>query len=138
MAILIGAMLALAVGLMASRVGLDRDRGFYPTIMIVIALLYVLFAAMGASTQTLVLEATVGAVFIFAALRGFRSSLWLVAGALAAHGIFDLFHGRVISNPGVPAWWPPFCSTYDIVAAGYLAWWLKSGRVRISWLRQPS
>jgi len=135
--LLVGVILALAIGLMASRVGLDRDRAFYPTVTIVIALLYALFAAMGASTRTLGVEFLLGTVFISAALLGFRSSLWLVVGALAAHGVFDLFHGRVVSNAGVPPWWPAFCSAYDIVAAGYLAWLLKSGRVAISWLHPP-
>jgi hypothetical protein len=41
-----------------------------------------------------------------------------------AHGIFDFFHGQVIIDPGVPAWWPMFCLTYDVAAAGYLAWLL--------------
>jgi hypothetical protein len=38
MAFLIGAALALGVGLFAHYVGLERDRGFYPTLTIVIAL----------------------------------------------------------------------------------------------------
>ena len=33
----IGATLALAVGVFGTRAGLDRDRAFYPTVMIVIA-----------------------------------------------------------------------------------------------------
>ena len=122
MALLVGAFLALAVGLMATAVGLDRDRAFYPTVMIVIACLYVLFAAMGASTHVLVLESLVAACFIALAVFGFRSSLWPVVIALAAHGGFDLVHNGVISNPGVPSWWREFCSTYDVAAAGYLAW----------------
>jgi len=123
-------VLALAVGLFATAVGLDRERGFYPTVMIVIALLYSLFAVMGASRQALVLEALAGAVFLAAAAAGFRSSLWIVAIALAAHGVFDLVHGGVIANPGVPGWWPAFCLAYDVTAAGYLALLLKSGRIR--------
>jgi hypothetical protein len=39
-------------------------------------------------------------------------------------------HGAVISNPGVPHWWPPFCLTYDVAAAGYLAWLIVSRRAR--------
>ena len=120
MAYLVGALLALGIGAMATGVGLDRDRAFYPTVMMVIALLYVLFAAIGGSTAALLVETVVAAVFIAAALIGFKRSLWLVAAALAAHGIQDVFHGRVIANPGVPAWWPAFCSAYDVVAAGYL------------------
>jgi hypothetical protein len=130
MALGIGAGLALAVGLFATVVRLDRDRAFYPTVTIVIAGLYVLFAAMGASTQALVLESIAGVGFIVAAVFGFKSSLWVVAAALAAHGIFDFIHGAVISNPGVPVWWPEFCLAYDVTAAAYLAWLLRSGRVR--------
>jgi hypothetical protein len=130
LALLVGALLALAVGLLATASGLDRDRAFYPTVTIVIASYYALFAVMGASTNALVLESVVSAVFLVAAVFGFRSSLWVVVLALAAHGVFDLVHGRVISNPGVPAWWPAFCLTYDVTAAAYLAWLLKIDRIR--------
>ena len=59
MALLVGVLLALTVGLMATVVGLDRDRAFYPTVTMVIVSLYALFAVMGASTQTLLLESLV-------------------------------------------------------------------------------
>lgn len=130
MPLLIGALLACAVGLFATVAGLDRDRAFYPTVAIVVASYYCLFAVMGASTQALVLESLVAGAFVAGATLGFRSSLWVVAIVLAAHGVFDLGHGAVLSNPGVPGWWPGFCMTYDVTAAGYLAWLIKSGRVR--------
>lgn len=130
MALLIGALLALAVGILATSVGLDRDRAFYPTVTIVIASYYALFAVMGGSNEALVIEALVGAVFLAVAVAGFRSSLWLVVAALVAHGIFDFIRGEGIVNPGVPVWWPQFCLTYDVTAAGYLAWLLKSRRIR--------
>jgi hypothetical protein len=122
LAYLVGALLALGVGVLGTVVGLDRDRAFYPTIMIVIAALYILFAVMGGSSDALLIEAAVAAVFVGAALVGFKYSLWLVAAALAAHGILDVFHGQLIVNPGVPVWWPAFCSAYDVAAAGYLAY----------------
>ena len=130
MALVIGALLAFAVGLFATGVGLDRDRAFYPVVTIVVASYYALFAVMGGSTHALVLELLVGAVFLAVAASGFRSSLWLVAAALAAHGIFDLSHGALISNPGVPRWWPGFCLSYDVTAAAYLAWLLQRRRNR--------
>lgn len=130
MALLVGALLAFAVGLFATVSGLDRDRAFYPTVAIVIASYYCLFAVMGASTRALVLESLVAGAFLAVAILGFRSSLWVVVIALGAHGVFDLAHGTVISNPGVPSWWPAFCLTYDATAAGYLAWLLTSGRIR--------
>ena len=130
MALLVGALLAFSVGLLATGVGLNRDRAFYPVVTIVIASYYALFAVMGASTHALVLESLVCAVFLAVAVTGFRWSLWVVVVALAAHGIFDLTHAAVISNPGVPNWWPEFCLAFDVTAAAYLAWLLKSGRVR--------
>lgn len=129
-ALIVGAILALAVGLMATAVGLDRDRAFYPTVMIVIASYYALFAVMGGSTHALLLESLAAAAFLAVSVLGFKSSLWIVVAALAAHGVFDLVHGLVIPDPGVPAWWPELCLTYDLAAAGYLAWLMKSRRLR--------
>ncbi len=126
---LIGVILALAISIFARLVGLDRDRAFYPTVMIVIALIYGLFAMMGGSGQALAVESVFILVFVAAAVLGFKQNLWIIAGALFAHGIFDFFHTSLISNPGVPVWWAMFCLTYDVVAAAYLAWLLQSSRV---------
>ena len=132
MPVLIGVILALLVGLLGRTTGMDRDRAFYPVAMIVIASYYVLFAVLGHSTQALVLDAAIGTVFLVMAVVGFRQSLWLVVVALAGHGAMDLFHDAVIDNPGVPAWWPAWCAAYDLAAAAFLAWLLRSGRVRAS------
>jgi len=126
MAYVIGIVLALSVSAYATALGLDRDRAFYPTVLIVIASYYVLFAVMGGSRHALAVESLVLGVFVVAASLGFRGSLWLVVAALAAHGVLDVFHGRLVTNPGVPAWWPAFCLTYDLAAAAYLA-----GRLRV-------
>jgi hypothetical protein len=125
---LVGVSLALGVALGSSFVGLDRDPAFYPTVTVVIASLYGLFAVMGASNAALLIESLVAAAFVFVAILGFKKNLWLVVIALALHGIFDLIHGHLISNPGVPTWYPTFCLAYDVVAAGYLAWLLGSSR----------
>jgi hypothetical protein len=117
----VGATLAFAVGGLATIVGLDRDRAFYPTVLIVIASYYALFAVMGGSIHALFIEAGVACAFLAVTIVGFKYSLWFVVAALGAHGILDVFHGQLIANPGVPVWWPAFCLTYDGVAAGYLA-----------------
>lgn len=127
---IVGLVLALGVGLAATWIGLDRDRALYPTIMVVIASYYALFAVMADSLPALMVESLVAAAFLGAAIAGFRSTLWIVVAALAAHGVFDLLHGRFIANPGVPVWWPAFCLAYDVAAAAYLAWLLSSRRVR--------
>lgn len=129
MALVIGLVFALVVGLMCTAMGMDRDRALYPVVMIVIACIYPLFAVMAGSTAALVSDALVSMVFVAAALVSFRSSLWIVAAALTAHGLLDAVHGRLIANPGVPVFWPAFCGAYDVVAGGYLAALLKTGRV---------
>src|SRR6266513_2240946 len=103
----IGIVASVGVAVFARLAGLDRDRAFYPTVMIVVASYYVLFAVMSGSVQTVVIEWVVMALFSAAAVAGFKSSPWIVVVALAGHGFFDAaVHGHVIENAGVPAWWP--------------------------------
>jgi hypothetical protein len=125
MALLIGFSLALAVALYATFLGLDRERAFYSTILAVVGSLYGLFAVMSGSTQTLLLESIFIAAFLLLSALGFKFSPWLLVAGLFAHGIFDFFHGHIISNSGVPAYWPNFCMSYDITAAAYLAWLIR-------------
>jgi hypothetical protein len=124
---LTGIALALMISVGARVIGLDRDRAFYPTVLLVIASYYVLFAVVGGSDHALVVETLVMTGFLLVAAVGFRASLWLVVAALAAHGVFDFLHGRIVANPGVPAWWPAFCLAYDVTAAAFLAWLLAKG-----------
>jgi hypothetical protein len=55
----VGIVLSIGVALFARSVGFDRDRAFYPTVMIVIASYNVLFAAMSGSIQTVLWESIV-------------------------------------------------------------------------------
>jgi hypothetical protein len=127
--LLIGILIALAVGLLARVTGMDRDRAYYPTALIVIAAYYVLFAAMAGSTHALIHECLAATVFLVAAIAGFRSSLWVVVVATAAHGVFDFVHAGIISNPGMPLWWPQFCGAADVGIAAWLAWMLARGSI---------
>jgi hypothetical protein len=121
MAYIIGLTLALGTTLFARITGFDRDRAFYPTVVVVVGSYYVLFAAQAGSAPAALLESLVTAVFVALAVTGFRSSPWVVVAALAGHGLFDAAHGMLIANPGVPVWWPAFCGTYDVAAAAGLA-----------------
>jgi hypothetical protein len=121
----IGIVLSLIVAVFARRGGFDRDRAFYPTVLIVVAAYYVLFAAMSGSVRTVLLESIVMMGFAIAAVVGFKSSEWIVVAGLAGHGVFDAFHGSLVENSGVPVWWPPFCLAYDVGAAAGLAWVMK-------------
>lgn len=125
---LIGALLALAVALLGRVAGLDRDRAFYPVALLVIASYYILFAVMGGDPGELRTELLIYVPFAALAIAGFRTSLWLVAAGLAAHGVFDIFYVGLVGGRGVPSWWPAFCGTYDVVAAACLALLLIVGR----------
>jgi hypothetical protein len=102
-------------------VGFDRDRVFYPTLVIVIATYYILFAVVGNSTRALELESLIAGAFLALAVAGFKKNLWLIVAALAGHGVFDFFHSLFIHNRGVPVWWPGFCLSFDVLAAVFLA-----------------
>ena len=128
----IGIALALLVSSFARLTGFDRDRAFYPTMVIVIALYYVLFAAMSASSRALVVDSLVTLAFVAVAAIGFKRSLWLVVAGLAGHGALDAFHAHVVTNPGVPQWWPAFCLAFDVAAAAFLAWLLVTRKVSVT------
>jgi hypothetical protein len=120
-----GIALALVVSGLAALVGFDRDRAFYPTLLVVIASYYVLFAVMSSSAQPMLIESAGMTAFAALAALGFREKLWIVAAALAGHGVFDAVHGSLVTNPGVPVWWPPFCLAYDVTAAGAMVWLMR-------------
>jgi hypothetical protein len=126
---LIGLLLSLAVAGLAMMTGLDRERGFYPPILIVIASFYVLFAVMAAPRRTLIIEIAIASGFLLLAVIGYKTSLWLLAAGIVGHGIFDLVHHSLIDNPGVPGWWPGFCGAFDVIFGGLVAMLLLTRRV---------
>src|SRR3954452_9680325 len=118
----VGLVLSIGVALFARRVGFDRDRAFYPTVLIVVASYYVLFAVMSGSVETVLLESIIMALFAVAALAGFKGSAWIIVAARAGHGVQDAVHGHIVANAGVPAWWPAWCLAHLVGAAAALAW----------------
>ena len=118
--LLIGIGIAVVIAIFASVTRFDQDKSFYPTVLIVIAFYYVLFAFM--SGEGIVEESIVASIFLCAALFGgiFRS---LVTGiGIALHGVFDFLHPLVIYNSGVPEWWPAFCGGIDITLGAWVIW----------------
>jgi hypothetical protein len=124
---LIGLILSVAVAAFATLIGLDRERAFYTTVLIVIASYYVLFAVMGGSSRALLVEIVVANGFLLFAVIGFKTSLWLVVAAIVGHGVFDFVHHRFIENPGMPHWWPGFCLTFDVIFGAWLGVCLMRG-----------
>ena len=117
MEFIVGIALALLVCGAAACLGMDRDGVFYPTVLIVIASYYVLFAIADGGHEVLFSEMAISAAFMGLAVAGFKRNLWLVVGALAGHGVLDFFHHDLVHNTGVPPGWPGFCLTFDLTAA---------------------
>ena len=118
----IGIVLAILTALLVGTTGFDRDRAVYPTVLIVTASYYALFAVLGGSRTALIVESILVTLFVVAAIAGFKINLWFVVVGLVAHGVFDLVHGSIVTNPGVPVYWPAFCMTYDVALAAILVW----------------
>jgi hypothetical protein len=135
---LVAVVLALLIVAVTRVSGMDRDRALYPVALIVIGSYYVLFATMGGSTPSIITE-TIGAmVFLAIAVIGFRVNLWIVALAIVGHGLFDFFvHPHLVTNPGMPAWWPAFCGTIDVALGILIAILLSRGVVRARRVDQP-
>jgi len=127
----VGVGLGILVSLLGRTAGFDRDRAYYPTILIVVASYYALFAILGGSTRALIIETLVGAIFLVIAVLGFKGSLWLVVFGLIGHGVMDIFfHHHLVLNPGMPPWWPWFCMAIDVALGAILAWMLKQSMIK--------
>ena len=124
----IGIILGAVIALSTTALGFARDRSFYPTVLIVVASYYGLFAVMGGSMRTLAAEAIPMAAFFGLAIAGFKRSGWFAAIGLIGHAIFDSFHNHVIENSGMPVWWPGFCLTIDFTLGTFLSFYLLRSR----------
>lgn len=98
----------------------EKDASFYPLILIVIALLYVLFAQMDQGLFVILAETGVALLFVAMAIAGHKINDWWTIIGFASHGLYDFFHPALLNNAGVPDWWPGFCLGIDEVIAGYL------------------
>ena len=67
--------LACSAPWLARSVGFDRDRAYYPTVLIVIASYYVLFAVMGGSMRAVILESIVMSAFLIVHV-GYALKYW--------------------------------------------------------------
>jgi hypothetical protein len=125
----------LIVGLgYATRRG--RSLPFYSTVLIVIALAYVLFAVMAAAPSAILLEGVIATAFIAVAVaaarwQNVRTAGFLVATGLGAHGGYDLVHPLLVSNPVVPGWWPLFCGVVDMLLGGWVLLLLRRGTLTV-------
>src|SRR5512141_2794942 len=104
---LVGVVLGLIVGGFATLSGFDRDRAFYPTVLIVIASYYSLFAVMGTPRNPpLFIVIVAGIVLSAIALFAVNVIMCSVVCGIVGHAVFDFcIRPAVVTNRGVPRWW---------------------------------
>jgi len=112
-----GVGLGVVIAAFAWRSTFDRDRSFYPTVLIVIAWYYVLFAVMTGDARAISIETGIAALFVIASVAGHRWNPLIVAAAILAHAGYDAAHHLIFPGHGAPTWWPSFCGSIDAVLA---------------------
>ncbi len=120
MEFLIGIITGLIIVSAGKFTRIENNRRFYPVVLIVIALLYVVFGIIDGKIGAIVFESLFAAIFIGIAVVGFKKNLLIAAVGIFLHGIFDILHNFVIENSGVPSFYPQFCLAVDFVLAIYL------------------
>ena len=88
--------------------------------LVLIAAVYIGFAVGDGRGTVIAVETSVASVFVVVAAAAVTGSAWLLVAGLAGHGLKDLWQHRTgyVANT---RWWPPFCATVDLVAAGLIA-----------------
>ena len=120
--LLIGIVLGVIMVFAAKVTGFEKDRSFYPVVLIVIALYYVLFAFLSYDKVEILFEIAMALLFSALAVWGHHKGLKIVAVGLILHGIYDLSQGNIPFSADPPEWWPLFCLGIDVT----LGIWLLS------------
>ena len=110
--------MALLLAIFAKVTRFDQDKSFYPTVLIVIASYYILFAFIYG--EGVITEVIVATIFLLAALVGALYLPIITGIGIIVHGVFDLIYPIVINNGGVPSWWPAFCAGVDITLGAWV------------------
>jgi hypothetical protein len=135
----IEALLGAAVGVLTIFVAraIRGQHWLYSIGLLVLPGLYALFALSTREPGVLIKEMLYGIPFLVAGLAftfaSVRRSAVVVGAFWIAHGLYDVTHGALFANPGVPGWYPVWCCSVDVVVGAYLLW--LSRRIRDANLR---
>ncbi len=88
--------------------------------------LYALFALQAGEQALGAKEVIYGIPFVVAGLVftfvSVRLSAVVVGALWILHGVYDVTHSRLFTNPGVPGWYPVWCFSVDVVIGAYVLW----------------
>lgn len=125
---MVEALVGVAVGVLTILVArsIDGQRWLFSIGLLVLPGLYALFALSAREHAAAMQEMLYGIPFFAAgllfALVSIRGSAVWVGALWMLHGLYDLTHGRLYANPGVPGWYPVWCCAVDVVVGAYLLW----------------
>jgi hypothetical protein len=123
---MIGLLLGIAFGAAAIYLvrRLDSEPWMYAYALLVLPIVYVMFALTDGSGDVAGKELLVGLPWIIAGIvllwfkvpyaTAIVGTFWLL------HAAYDVAHDELFTNPGVPDWYPLACLTTDVVIGGYL------------------
>jgi hypothetical protein len=114
------------------------ERWLYSLGLLTLPGLYAFFALQAGEQAVSVREMIYGLPYVVAGLAfafvSVRQSAVVVGVLWLLHGLYDLVHSQLITNTGVPGWYPVWCFAVDAVIGSYLLW--LSRRVPDANLRQ--
>lgn len=125
-------VLGVGVGLLlgALTVWLARrikgERWVYTLSLIGLPLFYIFFALRSGDENTAFIEFFYGMLYLASglvfAISRLKFSTYIVAALWLLHAVYDVVHGHLVMNLGVPGWYPSLCLGFDMVIAVYLFW----------------
>lgn len=137
---MIEALIGVAVGvftIVLARI-IRGQRWLYAIGLLTLPSLYANFALQAGEPAVGVKEMIYGVPFIVVGLVfafvSVRQSALVVGAFWILHALYDLTHSLFFTNAGVPAWYPVFCFSVDVVIGAYLLW--LSRRIPDANLRQ--
>ena len=125
---MIEALIGAAVGVLTivSARLIRGERWLYSLGLLTLPGIYAFFALQAGEQAVGVKEMIYGVPYVAAGLVfacvSVRQSAVVVGVFWLLHGMYDLVHRQLITNIGVPAWYPIFCFVVDAVIGSYLLW----------------
>jgi len=124
----IEALIGAAVGVLtiASARFFRGERWLYSLGLLTLPSIYAFFALQAGEQAVGMKEMLYGVPYVVAGLVfafvSVRRSAVVVGVFWLLHGLYDLVHNQLITNTGVPGWYPVFCFVVDAVIGLYLLW----------------
>lgn len=125
---MIEALLGVTVGVLTIAIArlVRGQRWMYSLGLITLPSLYAFFALRAGEHALAGKEMLYGIPFVVAGLLvtfvSVRRSAIVIGVLWILHGAYDLAHGAMFTNPGVPDWYAVWCFCVDVVVGAYLLW----------------